>query len=66
MAIGDVEQLQRIGRDKFERDLPLLSRVRDSYRRQAEAEGWEVVDGARSKEEIAEDVLGRVRSRGLL
>ncbi len=54
------------GRDKFERDLPLLSRVRDSYRRQAEAEGWEVVDGARSKEEIAEDVLGRVRSRGLL
>lgn len=54
------------GRDKFERDLPLLSRVRESYRRQAAAEGWEVVDGARSKDEIAADVLSRVRARRLI
>jgi dTMP kinase len=54
------------GRDKFERDLPLLSRVRDSYRRQAEAEAWEVVDGARPKDAISEDILARVRARGLL
>ena len=54
------------GRDKFERDLPLLSRVRESYRRQAAAEGWEVIDGARSKEEIEADILSRVTSRGWL
>lgn len=54
------------GRDKFERDLPLLSRVRESYRRQAAAEGWEVIDGARPKEDIEADILSRVTSRGLL
>ena len=52
------------GRDKFERDLPLLSRVRESYRRQAAAEGWEVIDGTRSKDEISADILARVTSRG--
>ena len=54
------------GRDKFERDLPLLGRVRESYRAQAAAEGWEVVDGTRSKDEISSDILDRVRNRGLL
>ena len=54
------------GRDKFERDLPLLSRVRESYRRQAAAEGWEVIDASRSKEEIASDVLARIRRRALI
>ena len=28
------------GRDRYERDLQLLSRVRDSYRRQAAGPGW--------------------------
>ena len=54
------------GRDKFERDLPLLSRVRESYQRQAAAEGWEVVDGMRAKDEITEDILTRVRRGGLI
>jgi len=54
------------GRDKFERDLPLLSRVRESYRRQAASEGWEVIDASRSKEEIAADVLDRIRRRALI
>lgn len=54
------------GRDKFERDLPLLARVRESYRRQAAAEGWEVVDGTRAKDEIEADILRRVTSRGWL
>jgi thymidylate kinase len=66
--IGAEDRVRRKahGRDKFERDLPLLSRVRDSYRRQAEAEAWEVVDGARPKDAISEDILARVRARGLL
>lgn len=54
------------GRDKFERDLPLLSRVRESYQRQAAAEGWEVVDGMRAKDEISADIAARVTSRGWL
>jgi len=44
-------------RDKYERDLALLSRVRDSYRRQAEAGGWVRLDGERPKEAVAADVL---------
>ena len=43
-------------RDRYERDLALLGRVRDSYRRQAAAGGWVVLDGERSKDAIAADV----------
>jgi dTMP kinase len=50
-------------RDRFERDLALLSRVRDSYRRQALQPEWVEVNGRRSKEEIAEDVFNAVASR---
>ena len=48
------------GRDRYERDLALLSRVRDSYRRQAADEGWCVLDGQRSKDQVAADVLTAV------
>lgn len=44
-------------RDKYERDLALLSRVRDSYRRQAETAGWLRIDGDRGKDAVAADVL---------
>jgi dTMP kinase len=43
-------------RDKYERDLALLSRVRESYRRQAEAAGWLRIDGERQKDAVAGDV----------
>ena len=43
-------------RDKYERDLALLGRVRDSYRRQAQANGWIVLDASRPKDAIALDV----------
>ena len=43
-------------RDKYERDLALLSRVRESYLRQANAGGWLRLDGARAKEAVAGDV----------
>jgi dTMP kinase len=43
-------------RDRYERDLALLGRVRESYRRQARAGGWIVLDGERSKDAIAADV----------
>ena len=44
-------------RDKYERDLALLSRVRESYRRQAEAPDWLRLDGERPKDAVAADVL---------
>lgn len=44
-------------RDKYERDLALLSRVRDSYLRQAASGGWLRLDGERSKDAVAADVL---------
>ena len=50
-------------RDKYERDLALLSRVRDSYRRQAQQPGWTSIDGARSKDAVAADVLTAFESR---
>jgi dTMP kinase len=47
-------------RDKYERDLALLSRVRESYRRQAAARGWLLLDGERPKEAVAADVISAV------
>lgn len=44
-------------RDKYERDLALLSRVRESYLRQADAGGWLRLDGARTRDAVAADVV---------
>jgi dTMP kinase len=44
-------------RDKYERDLAMLSRVRESYRAQAKAAGWLRLDGERPKDAVAADVL---------
>jgi len=43
-------------RDRYERDLALLGRVRESYQRQAAAGGWVVLDGERSRDAVAADV----------
>src|SRR5262245_42311824 len=50
-------------RDKYERDLPLLARVRDSYLRQATQSGWVRLDASRTPDRIAEDVWSAVSSR---
>ena len=44
-------------RDRYERDLAMQARVRESYLRQAKAGGWTVVDGERGKDLVAADVL---------
>jgi thymidylate kinase len=56
-------QRKAVDRDRYERDLALQGRVRESYRRQAAAEGWIVVDGERAKAVVAEDVFSAVTSR---
>ena len=50
-------------RDRYERDLALLSRVRESYRRQAQQSAWLRLDGERGKEVVAEEVITAVESR---
>jgi len=56
-------QRKAVDRDRYEGALALHIRVRDSYRRQAAAGGWIVLDGERSKDEIAADVFSAVASR---
>ena len=51
------------GRDRYERDLALLSRVRDSYRRQSEQSTWVRLNGERPKAEVAADVIAAVSTR---
>ncbi len=56
-------QRKSLDRDRYERDLAMQIRVRDSYRRQAAEQGWVVLDGERPKATIAADVLSAVASR---
>lgn len=50
-------------RDKYERDLALLARVRESYRRQATEGGWLHLDAARPKDVVSRDVVSAVATR---
>ena len=58
---------KRADRDKFERDMPLLERVRESYVRQSAAPGWARINAEGDKDAVAAGVISAVRSRlGLL
>lgn len=47
---------KQTGRDRYERDLGLLARVRESYRRQARASDWVLIDAEQSKDDVAASV----------
>ena len=49
-----------VDRDRYERDLTLQGRVRESYRRQSNESRWIVIDGERPKDVIAADVFRAV------
>jgi dTMP kinase len=49
-----------VGRDRYERDLSLLARVRDSYTRQAGQRGWVRIDGEQERSRVAEQVAAAV------
>lgn len=51
------------GRDRYERDLALLARVRESYARQAEKPAWVKLDGERPQDAVAADVVTAVARR---
>ena len=56
-------QRKSVGRDRYERDLALLSRVRESYRRQSEQSTWVRLNGERPKAEVAAAVTALVATR---
>ena len=51
------------GRDKFEQDLGLLGRVRDSYVRQSAGRGWVRIDADRDRDAVAARVWSAVADR---
>ena len=51
---------KQTGRDRFERDLPMLGRVRESYRRQASHPGWVMISAEQSPDEVAAAVAKAV------
>ena len=56
-------QRKAVDRDRFERDLAMQERVRESYRREAAKESWVVIDGERGRDAISLDVFSAVASR---
>jgi dTMP kinase len=56
-------QRKQLARDRYERDLALLSRVRASYLRQAESPSWATLDGAAARDDVSARVISLVRSR---
>jgi dTMP kinase len=53
---------KRAGRDRYERDLALLGRVRESYRRQATQPNWSLVSGEQPMDAIAAEIHALVRT----
>ena len=47
------------GRDRYESDIELLKRVRETYREMAAEESWIVLDGARDRDAVADEAWKR-------
>jgi dTMP kinase len=56
-------QRKSVDRDRYERDLAMQARVRQSYRRQAAEGNWVVLDGEEPKNDLAEAVFSAVALR---
>lgn len=56
-------QRKSTGRDRYERDLSLLGRVRESYRRQAAQSDWVLINAEGSKDEVRAAVEAAVLPR---
>ncbi len=59
MSPDESARRKSAGRDKYERDLALLTRVRDSYLRQA-VSGWVRIDADRDRDVVAAEVFAAV------
>lgn len=54
---------KQAARDRYERDLPLLARVRESYTRQSDDPTWLRIDGSQGREQVTETIRAAVRTR---
>jgi thymidylate kinase len=54
---------KQAGRDRYERDLDLLARVRQSYRRLAQQPTWALIDGEQSREAVSTAINELVATR---
>lgn len=54
---------KQVARDRYERDLALLDRVRASYLRQASAADWLTIEGQQPRDAVTDRVLAAVRTR---
>ncbi len=52
-----------VGRDRYESDLALLTRVRESYLRQAEQPNWVCIDAEQSPEAVAVEMGAAIEPR---
>ena len=52
-----------VDRDRYERDLAMQARVRESYRAQARTGGWVVIDGEQPKDAVEAEVAAAVTAR---
>jgi dTMP kinase len=50
-------------RDRYESDMDLLARVRDSYRKLAQQPTWALIDGEHAREAVAEEINAIVATR---
>ena len=62
IAPGSAAGRKAVGRDRFERDLALLARARESYLRQAAAPGWVRIDGEQERSIVAAHVAAAVEA----
>jgi dTMP kinase len=60
IAPGTAAGRKSVGRDRYERDLALLGRVRDSYARQANDSAWIRIDGDQDRARVAAEVAAAV------
>jgi dTMP kinase len=63
IAPATAVERKRRNRDRYERDLALLARVRESYRRQAADAGWVVIDAEQTKDAVAAAVAAAMLPR---
>jgi dTMP kinase len=63
IAPATAVERKAVDRDRYERDLQMQARVRESYHRLAQTHGWVVVDGERPKTVIADEVFSAVTAR---
>jgi dTMP kinase len=63
IAPATAVERKAVDRDRYERDLAMQARVRESYSRQAARHDWVVIDGEGAIQRIADEAFSAVASR---